>query len=320
MRFLPQANPLYQNIPTSKVVLPDILEKLGKGGFTGYLSHTCQNFEAYCIFAKGKLICAISTDGDREKSGFEAVVMMFDKCVGCSGEINVFRMTADLAVCAHALVVGKKRFNGDEVRQIDIKAMLALLKNEEINGVVRFYTEKRYAMMFYRSGIPIGFYHDGASNIESSPDESRRVAALPGARVDVSITQTLDELLRYDLLQMVNLQKLWESAHSRHPRQTDKTPGTAHSLTPTTTISPEKLSELLDDLKEIAMAYLSRPGGQLVESILQKLGGVAALANSETCSQFLSETGKGSLKLDPDAKIEEMVDLMQSEIAGRLAV
>lgn len=318
MRFLPQANPLYQHIPTTKVVLPDILDKLGKGGFTGYLSHTCQNFEAYCIFVKGKLICAISTDGNKEKSGFEAVVMMFDKCIGTTGEINVYRMTADLAVCSHALVAGKKRLAGDEVRQVDVKTMLAALKNDEINGVVRFYTEQRYAMMFYRSGIPIGFYHDAADSIESSPDESRRVAALPGAKLDVLVTEQLEELLRYDLLQMVNLQKLWESALSRQPRQNVAISGT--TSVSETTIPPEKLAELLEDLKEVAMAYLSRPGGELVEATLQKLGGSSALTVSKTCEQFLSEIAKNSLTLDPDAKIEEMVDLMRSEIAGRLAV
>jgi len=318
MRFLPQANPLYQHIPTSNVILPDILEKLGKGGFTGYLSHTCQNFEAYCIFVKGKLICSISTDGEREKSGFEAIVLMFDRCIGTPGEINVYRMTADLAVCAHALVAGKKQFDSAEVRQVDVKGMLSSLKNDEINGVVRFYTDKRYAMMFYRTGIPIGFYHDNAVSIESSPEESRRVAALPGAKLDVSVTQSLEELLRYDLLQMVNLKKLWESALSRQPRQT----GATANATPvqSTPIPPEKLEELRMDLKEIAMAYLLRPGGELLESTLQTVGGTSALNSTENSEQFLSKMGVGGEKLDPDAKIEEMLDLMRSEIAGRLAV
>ena len=65
------------------------------------------------------LICAVSTEGERDKTGFEAITLLFDKVVGIGGEINVYRMTADLAMCAHALVLGKKLQQVDEatVRQ-----------------------------------------------------------------------------------------------------------------------------------------------------------------------------------------------------------
>ena len=199
MHFLPKANPLYEHISAQKVIIPDVLEKLGKGGFTGYLSYSSATFESYCIFAKGKLICVISTEPGREKTGFEAISALFDKIITTGGEINVYRMTSDLAMCAHALVLGTKLFNGNEVRQVDIKEMMTRLKNQGLNGVVHFYTSERYAMIFYMNGQPIGFYHDGAKAIETSPEESRKIAALPGARLDVCATvdgqpwQTLGE-------------------------------------------------------------------------------------------------------------------------------
>ena len=52
MHFLPKANPLYEQISADKVVIPEILEKLGKGHFTGYLSHTAEGFEAFCEGSK----------------------------------------------------------------------------------------------------------------------------------------------------------------------------------------------------------------------------------------------------------------------------
>ena len=76
MRFLPKANPLYEKISASNIVIPDVLAKLGHGGFTGYLSHVAGGYEFYCIFAVGKLICAASSDGERDKSGFEALVQL----------------------------------------------------------------------------------------------------------------------------------------------------------------------------------------------------------------------------------------------------
>ena len=318
MRFLPKANPLYEKIAANNVIIPDVLEKLGNGGFTGYIHHSASGFEFYGIFAKGKLLCALSSDDGRDKSGFEAIVLLFDKVILAGGEINVYRMTADLAVCAHALTLGTRMFTGEEVRQVDIKGVLARLKSQGINGVVRFYTAERSAMMFYKDGLPIGFYHDGASSIESSPEESRKIAALPGARVDICSTKPLEELMQYDLLQMVNLQKLWETAKSRNaaPRAKESSAaGFSASL-----ISEQKLNELVDDLSEVAGAYLSRAGRVIVEKRIKELGGPAQLLDDSKRTLFLAQVEGDSLANDSHARIDEMIDLMKSEIAGRLAV
>lgn len=341
MHFLPKANPLYEQISADKVVIPDILEKLGKGHFTGYLSHTAPGFESYCIFAKGKLICAFSSEADRDKTGFEAITMLFDKIFSDGGEINVYRMTADLAMCAHALVLGTKLFDGDEVRQVDIKSMLASIKGQDMNGVVRFYTTNRFAMMFYKNGLPIGFYHDGSRAIETSPDESRKVAALSGARLEVRSTRPIEELMHYDLLQMVNLGKLWEAASSRQTATSQ--PKEASPLAESSARSPEaksavgvnevpqqpiislghsdeKLTELVEDLQEVAMAYLSREGRILIEKRISEAGGNSVLLDNDKTEKLLSQIEEEARVIDSHARIDEMIDLMRSEIAGRLAV
>jgi len=331
MHFLPKANPLYEQISAEKVIIPDILEKLGKGHFTGYLSHTAVDFEAYCIFAKGKLICAVSTEADRDKTGFEAITQMFDKIFSSGGEINVYRMTADLAMCAHALVLGKKLFDGNEVRQVDIKSMLASIKGQDMNGVVHFYTSDRYSMMFYRNGLPIGFYHDGSRAIETSPDESRKVAALPGARLEVRATKPIEELMQYDLLQMVNLGKLWEAAISRKASsqakeiffQADEPAVQANDTSKP--VEPlvhgnEKLAELVEDLQEVAMAYLSKEGRILIEKRIAEAGGNTVLLDSNKTEKLLFQIEEEAMVIDSHARIDEMIDLMRSEIAGRLAV
>ena len=318
MRFLPKANPLYEKISATKVVMPDVLEKLAKGGFTGYLSHSAPGFEACCVFAKGKLLCAVSSDEGRQKTGFEAIVQLFGKVSDVGGEINVYRMTPDLAMCAYALAVGPRLFQGDDVRQVDIKGVLARLKGQDFNGVVLFYTPERYAMMFYKAGLPIGFYHDGAASIESLSDESRKVAALPGARIDVCSTRPLEELLQYDLLQMVNLEKLWETAQSRKaaaPRPESSPAGPGRS-----SANHQQLQELVEDLSEVASAYLSRAGRDIVEKRIKDGGGMALLQDSGKLADFLAAVEADARAADDHARIDEMIDLMKSEIAGRLAV
>ncbi|MBK5275799.1 MAG: GTPase-activating protein [Desulfuromonadales bacterium] len=325
MYFLPKVNPLYEQISANKTFLPNILEKLGKGHFTGYLSHSAQNSESYCIFAKGKLICAVSTEGKRDKTGFEAIILLFDRILSSGGEINVYSMTPDLAMCAHALLLGTKLLNGDEVRQVDIKNVFARLKGQDMNGVVRFYTAERSAMMFYKDGLPIGFYHDSIRTIETTPDEARKVAALPGARVEVCSTKTIEELMLYDLLQMVNLHKLWEAAvekrASTQPRQ-HSSPEKMAAVPSIAIMEPgsEKLAELVEDLKEVAMAYLSKEGRVLIEKCIREAGGNSILLDEDKTEALLKRIEDETRVIDSDARIEEMVDLMRSEIVGRLAV
>lgn len=318
MYFLPKANPLYEKISAQKVVVPDVLEKLGKGGFTGYLNYSASNFEAYCIFVKGKLVCAVSSEGGRDKSGFEAIALLFEKVFSAGGEINVYRMTPDLAMCSHALVAGARLFNGDDVRQVDMKGVLARLKGQGLNGVVHFYTSERHAMMFYKDGVPIGFYHDGATSIESLPDESRKVAALPGAKIDVCSTKPIEELLQYDLLQMVNLAKLWESAKLRNSAPLQKERSTVKPAA--AVLDDGKITELVDDLLELASAYLSRAGREIIEKRLEEGGGSALLLDESKLEHFLSQVESDARTVDSHARIDEMLDLMKSEIAGRLSV
>ena len=325
MYLLPKANPLYEQIPTDKVLLPELLERLAKDHFTGYLNYAAPGFEAYCIFAKGKLICAISSEGGRDKSGFEAITLLFENIFFVSGEINVYRMTADLAMCAHALLLGTRILNGEEVRQVDIKSMLARIKSQDMNGVVRFYTDERIAMMFYKNGVPIGFYHDGLRTIETSPDEARKIAALPGALVDVRSTKSVEDLMLYDLLQMVNLNKLWEAAAARRASSQPKTASAPAIETPSQIILPlgqsdEKLAELVEDLQEVAMAYLSKEGRTLINKCIEEAGGNSVLLDEDKITALLKRIEDEASVIDSHARIEEMVDLMKSEIAGRLAV
>jgi len=319
MPLLPKANPLYEKIPAHKLVPPEVLNKLAKGGFSGYLSYTDADFEANCIFIKGVLICISACEKEREKTGVEAFSLLFDRILSSSGEINIYRMTADLAVCAHALLLGTKLLNGNEVRQIDIKETLAQLRNQGLNGVVRFYTAGRSAMIFYRDGQPIGYYHDNAKTVEASPEESRKIAALPGALVEVCSTKPMEELVRHNLLHMVNLDKLWEAAQARQtaPRP-DEAPGAQKSAAAGP--DDEKLQGLVEDLMEIAAAYLSREGRVAVEECLQKAGGSRILFDDERTAAFIKQLESEARGIDSNARIEEMLDLMKSEIAGRLAV
>ena len=263
------------------------------------------------------LICIGTCEKGRLRTGFEAFSLLFDRILSSSGEINIYRMTPGLAVCCHALLLGARLINGSEVRRISIKETLAQLRNQGFNGVVRFYTPERSALIFYKDGRPIGYYHDDAQTFVTSPVESRKVASLPGALVDVCSTKPMEELLQNDLLHMVNIEKLWEAAMAREALTRIKEAPTARKIA-TAGLDDVRLRGLLEDLKEIAAAYLSKEGRTIVEKCLQEAGGSWILLEDVKTEAFLKQFEKEARGMDNDARIDEMIDLMKSEIAGRL--
>jgi hypothetical protein len=319
MHFLPKANPLNEHIPAHKITVPDAFEKLVKANFTGYVNHSAPDFEAYCIFAAGKLICATCTENGTDTTGLKAITRMFDKILTSGGEINIYRMTSDLAMCSQALLQGTNIYSSDDVRQVDLKGILAQFKSAELNGTACFSTSERHAMIFFKNGQPIGFYHDGATAIEASPDESRKIAALPGARMNVFATKPLEKLMRYDLLSMINLRGEWDAAGVRCAKSGEEERDTGDYAKDNQQIQ-KKLAELIEDIQDVAMAYLSKEGGQIIENHLREAGGSTILFDADKTDIFLQKVAGDALQLDTQEHVDEMISLMKSEIAGRLVL
>lgn len=322
MLILPRSNPLYENIPVQKINLPDALKKMGTGGFTGYLGFGSTSSEGYFIFIKGALISVMMLEGTQQKRGFEAITRLFYHTVAEGGVINVYRLTVDLAVCTNALLHGTVLAAPELVSGIDLKALLARMKAQALNGTVLFSTPERSALIFYKDGTPIGFYHDAASEIESSPAEAQRIAALPGATIEIRSSPTADDLQHHNLLETLNIDRLWQASISRHA---DAHPKTAPPAPPQEQICTDnkneaKLTEIVEDLKEIAKAYLGRQGSELVDNLLDLVGGRTALLDSQKTTAFLAAIATQSPDIDAEARNEEMVDLMRSELAGRLSI
>jgi hypothetical protein len=84
--------------------------------------------------------------------------------------------------------------------------------------------------------------------------------------------------------------------------------------------SDEKLAELVEDLQEVAMAYLSREGRILIEKSISDAGGMSVLLDNAKTDAMLTHIEEEARVIDSHARIDEMIDLMRSEIAGRLAV
>ncbi len=331
MLILPRSNLLYENLSVEKISLPDAIQKMGTGGFTGYMGYRSGNSEAYLLFIKGTLVSALVLEGIHRKSGFNAIVRLFHHAINEGGFIDVYRMTPDIAVCTNALLHGSHIIKPQLVKNTDLKGTMANLSSLPLTGTLLFSAPERSAMIFYKAGLPIGFYNNTALEIETSPVESQKVASLPDAMIEVVSTPPLDELLHHNLLETLNIAHLWEAEKTRlstrekeHGKPKESEQASSAEIPPTKAeISDERhllLDEIVEDIKEVAKAYLGRPGADLVVTLLNKAGGKAVLLNTDKTATFLNLLTSESSAIDPEARIDEMVDLIRSEIAGRLAL
>jgi hypothetical protein len=189
-------------------------------------------------------------------------------------------------MCIHALLQGEILYKAQELKLIDIKTLLEKIKDDQLNGCLRIYTDDRSAMIFYKDGNPLGFFHDGSHDIESSSTESQKIASMPGAKIDLFATQGVEELMSMDLLEVANIQKIWETSVARHQLDTDKV-NKEREERDKKSISI-KLSELEEQFKNIVIEYIGKVGRGVVDKEISDLGGNSCIIDNAGSVKLLN--------------------------------
>jgi len=288
MFLLPKGNPLFENLAATKLKLPEVMNKLSSGGFTGYASFIFQASTIILVFETGKLVSALLEEqrGERQ-TGFEALSALAELMVTSnSGSMNVYKLSKDLTMCIHALLQGEILYKAQELKLIDIKSLLEKIKDDQLNGCLRIYTADRSAMIFYKDGNPLGFFHDGSHDIETSSTESQKIAGLPGAKIDLYSTQGVEELMAVDLLEVANIQKIWETSVARH--QTDNAKINREREERDQKSVAIKLSELEDRFKGIVVEYIGKVGRGIVDKEISELGGNSCILDESASIKLLN--------------------------------
>jgi len=175
---------------------------------------------------------------------------------------------------------------------------------------------------------------------------------MPGAKLDVFSINPQTDIIPYDLLHMFDIDSICENLSKKHAVPTSKPTAAVPTPEPTTvvqateptavattaetdqpgptympeTIDPSAifappdttdLSKLIEDLQDVAVAYLSKSGKAVVERLIENAGGPSILHHQDETDRFLSMLFMESMKIDDHARIEEMIDLMRSEIVAR---
>lgn len=308
MFLLPKGNPLFENLAATKLKLPEVLNKLSSASFTGYASFVFQSTTVLLVFESGKLVSIVLEDQrESRKSGFEALSQLTELIItSTSGILNVYKLSKDLTMCIHALLQGETLYKAQELKLIDIKTLLDKIKNEKMNGCLRIYTEERSAMIFYKEGNPLGFFHDGSQDIETSSSESQKIASMPGAKIDLFSTESADQLMDMDLLEVTNLQSIWDSALEKHQSERNKVSQEreerdkkAMSL---------KLNDYEEQIKAVVTEYMGKVGRAIVDKELSELGGNSAIIDDAAATKLMTGIERAAKLLISATNIRTMME------------
>ena len=316
MFLLPKGIPLFENLAVGMLKLPEVISKLSAGSFTGYASFVFQDSTVILVFEAGKLVSAMSEEqnGNRQ-TGFEAVSALCYRMVGKSGgSLNVYKLSKDLTTCIHALFQGEILYKAQELKLIDIKSLLKKIGTDRMNGCLRIYTDDRSAMIFYKDGSPLGFFHDGSQDIETSANESQKIAGLPGAKIDLFSTHEAGLLMGLDLQEVVNIQNIWETAVAQKRSEIIKINKGREERQKENIAA--KIAELEETVKSIVVNKVGKVGRGIVEKELADQGGNACLLDEAKSVKFLAGIERSAKLLISATSLKAMMELLSKTITS----
>lgn len=313
MFLLPKGNPLAENVPISKLQLPEALEKLKNGKLTGCAMFDFPSADCALVYDEGKLVNAIVHREDKEikeQAALQALVELM--LLASSGTFSVYALSKDITLAVMALTGGQATIDSQEIKLIDFKALLDRIKTEQMTATLKIYTPERAGLIFYRNGATVGFFHDASSAIETSAGEVQQIAGLPGARVDLRVLAENDGFV-LDLAGLVDIRSLWEASSGNifATAPVSSTPA-AEPAAVTTKITAADLETAIIDL---ASQYIGKLGRTLAEKELMNIGGASALSNPEKLQELLTAIEKGSKLLASANKIKEMKEAISNQAA-----
>lgn len=225
MVHLPKGKAVRPQVNPARINLPEAMAKLRAGKFTGYLRFDARQGAGVILFQGGKLISSVfvSSEKGSRQIAYDAIARIFEMSIMGDARLNIYQLSADLVISVHALLQGRYLHRGEDLSRFDVAAMLEQLSAEGLSVCVRVYAADHTTLIFYDSGFPLGFFLEGATDLQQAVDLAHSVAALPDARLDLVEIQNPDQIVLADLMGSADLAPIWQKArrelleeHRRH--------------------------------------------------------------------------------------------------------
>jgi len=314
MILLPRGNPVKENINPGKVNLADALGKMRQGKFTGYMRFDFPDGTGVFIYQEGRLISGLYENEREHMIAYDAIARTFHEALTGTGNLNIYRLSTDLAYSIHTLLHGEMLHKGQDLQLIDIKSLLVRMREEKRSGCLRIYSKEHIALIFYRDGNPLGFFHDGSTDIETTADSSLSVAKEPGAKVDVLVTIGDSEKSLADLMETADVAGLWGNAVAERRRQREENENAASKTLETR--EADRRQKTLALFQQLAQAHLGKIGMSLVDKEFERMKLNGSQINDSVLDGFYGNLSKAAKLVAGPSKIDKMLDEMKRGFKG----
>ena len=312
MIFLPRGNPVRQKVNPARINLPEAMEKLRAGTFTGYLRFDAPQGSGVVLFKDGQLISSIFINRDSVERliAYDAIARIFEVAISGSAVLNIYRMSPTLVLGIHALLHGRYLQKGEDLSRLDVAQLLARIREEGLTACLRVYAEGRTTLIFYDQGYPLGFFHDGCTELEQTADVAASVARLPGAQLDLLEVRGADEIILADLMGSADLGPIWQ--RTRKLLMAERRKREEAAIRSQDQKAGQRREHILTTFKTIAGNHIGKFGVTQVEKAFAAVG--AGLSEKEL-ENFYVELQKLARLVAGQSKISAMIDEMRLKIS-----
>jgi hypothetical protein len=314
MLLVPKGVPVREGLAAASVNPPKLLAGLKASGITGFMQLISDDDAiAVLLFNQGRLLNALVERDGHRVTGHEAVTRSLELLAEERGTVGIYRLSRDLAISVRSLLLGDTVFKGQDLSIIDVKILLDKVKEMQLTGCLRVYTDERTALILYKQGSPLGFFHDGTDEIESSPTGYQNIAGMPGAKLDAYSVDPGLNSENLDLLLGIDVEQLWSKTLADRIRRQEE-------LARESNESRDRAEELLwsaleQSLTEITVSYLGKMGAQIFEKELERCGGRSVLKDRSQVAKLLDGIEKGAKLLAGTSKVQKLRAALAGEIA-----
>jgi len=308
MILLPKGSPVKERVNPARVNIPEAMEKLVESRFSGYLRFDSPIGTGIIIFTDGRLISALMQENDVEGRiiAYDAITRIFEISILGNAVLNIYRLSADVAMNIHALLHGEFIYRGQDIKLIDIKLLLARILNDRLSGCLRIYAAGRVVLIFYEQGNALGFLHEGSVELETTAETSKSVASLPGATLDLLSTVTYEGTKMADLMASADLGPMWAKARNR--LMEERKHRVANTGEPTDAELAAKRERLYALLRGVAERHIGQFGITQVEKAFKK---VSPQLSAGEIDHFFIDLNRSSQMFASTAKVKDMIDEMR---------
>ena len=317
MESLPKGAPVITGMPAMQETVPQFLHRLATSRFTGYAQYRFAGAQVVLLFSTGRLVSLLVVREGVRLAGLDALQELCARAASEDGLIDVYRLSPDLTMALHGLLHGDALLRGQEIKLMDVRSLTAKLKAQHFDGCIRVYTQTRTTLVFYKDGVGFGFFHDGAEAMETTATESQKIANLPGAKMDVLASRPTHELQTYDLLEVVNLDKVWDTAVRAHQEEHQRVVAQAEEAQ--RAHLEARLVALEEALKAIAGEVLGGLGKSVMAKELLTHGGHRCLVEPAEVDAILLGVERSAKLVAGPSKVRDLVDRLRVEVLRALS-